>query len=117
MSTIKGKVTHKLEVESGQGANGEWRKQSFVLETEGEYPKSVCFETWGAKVDVTDNFEIGQEVTVHYNLESREYNERWYTTAKAWKFDVVPMTGSAPAVHPASSPVPETDVAEDDLPF
>ena len=57
-----------------------------VIETPGDYPKQVCFMVWGDKIDQLQIRE-GQELTVHFDLESREYNGRWYTDVKAWKVD------------------------------
>ena len=81
---IAGKVIECLPLKSGQSANGEWRKQEYVLETDGQYPKKVCFMVWGEKVE---QFAIqkGERVEVSIDLESREYNGRWYTDVKAWK--------------------------------
>ena len=81
---ITGKIIELLTEKSGQSANGQWRKQEYVLQTEAEYPKKVCFMVWGDKID---QFNIKQEesLTVSIDLESREYNGRWYTDVKAWK--------------------------------
>jgi hypothetical protein len=81
---ISGKIIELLPEKSGQSANGEWRKREYVLETEAQYPKKICFMAWGDKID---QFEIkkGERVTVSVDLESREYNGRWYTDVKAWK--------------------------------
>ena len=81
---IIGKIIELLTEKSGQSANGQWRKQEYVLQTEAEYPKKVCFMVWGDKID---QFNIKQEenLTVSIDLESREYNGRWYTDVKAWK--------------------------------
>ena len=81
---IKGKIIECLPVKSGQSSNGEWRKQEYVLETASQYPKKVCFMVWGEKVE---QFAIqkGESVEVSIDLESREYNGRWYTDVKAWK--------------------------------
>ena len=81
---ILGKIIELLPEKSGQSANGEWRKQEYVLETEAQYPKKICFMAWGDKID---QFEIkqGERLTVSVDLESREYNGRWYTDVKAWK--------------------------------
>jgi hypothetical protein len=81
---ITGKVIECLPLKSGQSANGEWRKQDYVLETSSEYPKKVCFMAWGDKIE---QFAIqkGDNLTVSIDLESREYNGRWYTDVKAWK--------------------------------
>jgi hypothetical protein len=81
---LSGKIVEILEVKSGQSANGEWRKQEYVLETEAQYPKKVCFMAWGDKIDQF-NIQQGETVAVSIDLESREYNGRWYTDVKAWK--------------------------------
>jgi hypothetical protein len=81
---LTGKITHVLPEKSGTSARGQWRKQEYVIEVPGEYPKQVCFMVWGDKID---QFRIqqGQELTVSFDLESREYNGRWYTDVKAWR--------------------------------
>ena len=81
---LTGKIIQLLPEESGQSARGPWRKQQYILETEGQYPKKVCFMAWGDKID---EFKIqeGDELVVSINIESREYNGRWYTDVKAWK--------------------------------
>ena len=81
---ISGKIVEILEVKSGQSANGEWRKQEYVLETEAQYPKKVCFMAWGDKIDQF-NIQKEETIAVSIDLESREYNGRWYTDVKAWK--------------------------------
>ena len=81
---ISGKIIELLPEKSGQSANGEWRKQEFILETEAQYPKKICFMVWGDKID---EFKIqqGESLEVSIDVESREYNGRWYTDVKAWK--------------------------------
>ncbi len=81
---ISGKIIELLAIKSGQSANGEWRKQEYILETDGQYPKKVCFMAWGDKIDQFD-IKQGDIVEVSVDLESREYNGRWYTDVKAWK--------------------------------
>ena len=44
---IEGKLIKKLEPISGEGRNGTWKKQNFVIETFDNYPKKVCFTVWG----------------------------------------------------------------------
>ena len=81
---LTGKIIQLLPEQSGQSARGNWRKQEYILETDGQYPKKVCFMAWGDKID---EFQLkeGEEVIVSINIESREYNGRWYTDVKAWK--------------------------------
>ena len=81
---IKGKIIELLSEKSGQSANGEWRKQEYILETDGQYPKKICFMAWGDKIDQF-NIQKGETVAVEVDLESREYNGRWYTDVKAWR--------------------------------
>ena len=117
---LSGKIIQILPEKSGQSARGEWRKQEYVLETEGQYPKTVCFMAWGDKVD---DFHIkeGESLTVSIDLESREYNGRWYTDVKAWK---VSRTGDTtdhqPMPGPDDYPSHEADnrpLIDDDIPF
>ena len=81
---IKGKIIEILPEKSGQSANGEWRKQEYILETDTSYPKKICFMAWGDKIG-DFNLQQGENVEVSVDLESREYNGRWYTDVKAWK--------------------------------
>ncbi|MBK6263670.1 DUF3127 domain-containing protein [Marivirga sp. S37H4] len=80
---LTGKVVDVLEEEKGTSRNGEWRKQGFVIETQEQYPKKVCAVAWGDKID-TFNIQKGEEITAKINIESREYNGKWYTDVKIW---------------------------------
>jgi hypothetical protein len=81
---LTGKIVQILPEKSGSTARGQWRKQEYILELPGDYPKQVCFMVWGDRID---QFAIrqGQELSVSIDLESREYNGRWYTDVKAWR--------------------------------
>tara|TARA_R100001129_G_scaffold12379_1_gene8144 strand:+ start:562 stop:912 length:351 start_codon:yes stop_codon:yes gene_type:complete len=81
---IKGKIVQIAEEQSGESAKGPWRKQEYILQTDGEYPKKVCFMLWNDKID---EFAIkeNENLDVSIDLESREYNARWYTDVRAWK--------------------------------
>ncbi|SCA55764.1 conserved hypothetical protein [Candidatus Terasakiella magnetica] len=81
---LNGKIVELLPEKSGQSAKGTWRKQEYILETEGQYPKKICFMVWGDKID---DFALkqGDQVAVSIDIESREYNGRWYTDIKAWQ--------------------------------
>jgi hypothetical protein len=81
---INGRIIELLPEKSGESARGPWRKQEYVLETEGQYPKKICFMVWSEKID---EFAIkeGEKLSVSIDLESREYNGRWYTDVKAWQ--------------------------------
>ena len=121
---ITGKITNVLEIQTGEGKNGQWRKQDYVLETSGEYPKKICFTVWGDRIE---QFAIkeGEDLKAEIDLESREYNGRWYTNVKAFRVEksgaIAPFDGidqiPADNVPPAAAPPDEAAEAEDDLPF
>lgn len=125
---IQGKVLKLLPLQTGDNARGGWKKQDFVLETPGQYPKQVCISLWGDKIDQNPLVE-GEEITASINVESREYNERWYTDVKAWKIQKGMVASTAPAAAqqsaaPSSPPPPsmndmpqESGDVDDDLPF
>ena len=84
---ISGKVINLLPEQSGNGKNGVWRKRDFILETtSAKYPKKVCISVWGDKIDQF-NVREGQTVTASIEVESREFNGKWYTDVKAWKVE------------------------------
>lgn len=82
---LKGKLQIILPPVEGQGKNGPWKKQEFVIETLGDYPKSVCISTWGDKAEEVKKFNIGDTLICSLDISSREYNGRWYTEVRAWK--------------------------------
>ena len=112
---IKGKIIEILPERSGQSANGEWRKQEYILETGSQYPKKICFLAWGEKIDQF-NIKQGEIIEVSIDLESREYNGRWYTDVRAWKVDRPGASTGAPSASPApaaSDPFSNTEQVND----
>jgi len=107
---LKGKLLQLLPLQTGQGKNGTWKKQDCVLEIPGQYPKKVCFAVWGDKIDESQ-LQIGNELTVSCDIESREYNGRWYTEVKAWKVE----TGNGTAPSYAPQPQQNNDFAAPDF--
>ena len=84
---LTAKLTQLLPVQTGAGKNGEWKKQDIIVETEGQYPKKVCISIWGDKINEAQ-LQIGNVLKIDFDIESREYNSKWYTDVKAWKIDV-----------------------------
>jgi hypothetical protein len=84
---LSGKITSLLPEVSGSSKSGNaWRKQEYILETGGQYPKKVCVSIWGDKIDQF-GLKVGEQVNLGIEVESREYNGRWYTEVKAYKVD------------------------------
>lgn len=118
--TVKGKVTQVLKPESGVSkAGNEWNKQDFVIETDEQFPKKVCFTLFGDKTSLLNGLAAGTEVEVSFNIESREYNGKYFHNINAWKIDRV-ADESLPEPPPEFSmndiPPPPED-SENDLPF
>ena len=82
---IEGNIIQILPQQKGSSSRGEWAKQDFILETQGQYPKKVCIAVWNNKFEVEPY--LNKTVKVSINVESREYNEKWYTDVKAWKIE------------------------------
>ena len=112
---ISGKIIQLLPAQQGQGKNGTWKKQEFILETGDTYPKKVCIAVWGDKIDL-NSFKIGDAVDVAFDVESREFNGRWYTDIKAWKLTAAKQKEGGRSTQ---APVaPDGDLpSNDDLPF
>lgn len=115
---ITGKVIDVLEEQSGTSQNGPWRKQEFILETPGQYPKQVCVVQWGDNIDKFGVTE-GETLTAHIDIQSREYNGRWYTDVKAWRIDRDAASDAPPvdAAEPWPEPASDADDGDDGLPF
>jgi hypothetical protein len=127
---ITGRIIQLLPLQTGQGKNGVWKKQDFVIETDGQYPKKVCISAWGDKVS-DSVLVVGKEVNVFFDIESREFNGRWYTDVRAWKveegggaaeapyFAAASPAASTPAANKAVAPdfLVSAEDGKDDLPF
>jgi hypothetical protein len=92
---ITGKLIKILPEQTGSGKNGNWVKQEFVIETTDKYPKKVCCSLWGDKIATLKNVPSDVMLKVSFNIESREYNERWYTELRAWNVEVLSSEGNS----------------------
>jgi hypothetical protein len=114
---LSGKILEILPIVTGQGNNGEWKRQEVILETEGQYPKKVCVSLWGTLIDQT-NLAAGQEVDMQIDIESRPFNNKWYTNVKAYRVDII--SKNMEAERPSQIEPPNFETNEDDgdvLPF
>lgn len=103
------KVKSFGNIQRGTSNNGNsWSKQDFICTTDGNYPRDVCFTAFNDKVDVIASLNIGESVDVHFDPESREYNGRWYTDLKFWKFERV-GTSQKPSEEINNTPSNDND--------
>lgn len=116
-----------MDVVTGNSPRGEWKKQEFVIETLEQYPRKICLSVWGDKVDSLKSYPVGSILTASINIESREYNQRWYTDVRAWRLQTGGSAQPGAEAHPQDfsqenhsqeNNNPEYQASEsDDLPF
>lgn len=111
---LSAKLIQLLPLQTGTGKNGIWKKQDIILETDGQYPKKICISIWGDKIDERQ-LQLGNSLKIDFDIESREFNGKWYTDVKAWKIEVA---GTNPVI---SQNIPAPEIEEngkvEDLPF
>ncbi len=119
-----GVVYRILPPQSGTSARGQWQKQEVVFELPDEFSRKVCVTFFGDRAQDAASLQVGDKLNVSVNIESREYNGRWYTDVRAWRIQKVQPE------QPAAAPIPDLppfETAEpamsaggdqfDDLPF
>jgi hypothetical protein len=112
---ITAKLIQLLPLQTGMSKNGQWRKQDVIVETDSQYPKKICVSIWGDKIN-ENQLQIGNSLAISYELESREYNNKWYTDVKAFRIELL----NNPQPNPPNTTFEGTvDLEEDDedLPF
>ena len=128
---FEGTVFRIMPATSGQSARGAWQRQEviFDMKSQSQYPRKVCV-TFFNKPEEVARLTVGAEYTVSIDIESREYNGKWYTDVRAWRIVPKEQTPPTPAggVNPPtySAPMPTEEPAYarssaaqdvDDLPF
>ena len=102
---LQGKVIAVLPEKSGVSARGEWKAQSFVIETHEQYPKKLCFDVFGADRLAQFNIQSGEEILVSFDLDAHEYNGRWFNSVRAWniqRVDPNAVAGAMGGMQPGS---------------
>ena len=129
---IIGKAIAALPVKNGvsQRSGEQWQSREYVIETQEQYPKKICFEVFGTDKLKEFNIRNNDLIKVHFDITAREYNGKWYNSIRAWKVEhvnpdgsVVGSTTAAPVSQaqapsaPAQSAEPAVHESEEDLPF
>ena len=120
--TLKGKLTKILDPESGVSRAGNaWKKQDFVIETADQFSKTVCFTLFNDKVSMLSGLNVGEELEVSFDVESREFNSKYYHNLNAWKISKASQgvgNGNFPPPYAIDEIPPEPlDDQPGDLPF
>ncbi len=121
-----GKIIAILQPRSGTSKNGnEWKVQEYVIENHDQYPRKMCFDVFGADKIEQFNIQMGEELTVSFDIDARQWQDRWFNSIRAWKVERVGTTAAAapapgmPTPPPTPTAAPEfiSGDSTDDLPF
>jgi len=96
--TVNGKVEKMLPKQTGQTKKGDtWEKQIFLVRTDAEYNNLYALEAFGEKaMKQIENVKQGDEVEVSFNVNTNEYQGKYYTSLSAWKVNVLETAGASP---------------------
>ena len=128
---IQGKVIAVLPERSGVSARGEWKSQTYVIETQEQYPKKMAFDVFGADRIAIFGIQFGEVINVSFDIDAHEYQGRYFNQIRAWNVTKVSQQAtaqapagvaqpSAPYTPPAQPQQPQSAAPSsdpDDLPF
>lgn len=119
---ITGKIVQILDAQEGKSGEKTWKRQDIIIDQDGPFGRKLCLSNWNDKVDLS-SLQTGDSVKVSVNLESREYNGRWYTDVKIWKIEKSRDTTISQPITEYSTEDPNLDWLTqdsdpmDDMPF
>jgi single-strand DNA-binding protein len=99
--------------------SGFTKREMVVIVQDGKYPQEINLEFVQDKVGLLDNLQVGQEVTVTFDIRGREYNGRYFNNLQGWKI-VTPgnETASSSEGHSSAPPgIAPPDFDDSDIPF
>lgn len=99
---LQGKIISVLPAKTGTSARGDWKVQEYVVETHDAYPKKMVFSVFGDERISRFNIQVGQEVTVAFDIDAHEYNGRWFNSIRA--FDVRQVDPASVGMQPGVVP-------------
>jgi len=113
---FKGRVIDILPVKSGNKKDGgTWASREYVIENnESKYPKKMCFAILGQDKIDQENIKIGEDLNVSFDIDARQWQDRWFNSIIAWKIDRIGGAQNQPAQQ---NTAPITDDGNSDLPF
>lgn len=125
---LTGKIITEFNERGGisNRTGNEWKAKSYVLEVPGEFPRKLVFDVFGTDRLQAFNIQVGETLTVHFDIDAHEYNGRWFNDIRAFRIDrpqAAPQAApkfEAP-IQPQAAPIDTTPFeapsATDDLPF
>ena len=109
---LTGKVIAILPASSGvsQRTGNPWMSQDYVIEVPGQYPKKCLFRIFGEDRIKQFNIQMGEDITVQFDIDAHEYQGRWFNDIRAYNIlrgvAVPPAAGAPVAGAPVASPFP-----------
>ena len=92
---IQGKVIAVLPERSGVSARGEWKSQTYVIETQEQYPKKMAFDVFGADRIASFGIQLGEVINVSFDIDAHEYQGRYFNQIRAWNVTKVSQQTAA----------------------
>ena len=121
---LTARLTSLGQASEGTNKQGNpWRKATAVFETQEQYPKTIAVDFFNSRLEEAAKIPLGTVCKVNFDINSREYNGKWYTNLTGFGIEA---TGAAQAAQPQAAyqqsfdrPLPPLAQAEpqDDLPF
>ena len=107
---LTGKIIAEFNERGGVSnrTGNEWKAKSYVMEVPGEFPRKLVFDVFGVDRLQAFNIQIGETLTVHFDIDAHEYNGRWFNDVRAFRID---RGQAAPTAAPEAAPAPEAPVA------
>ncbi|MFG6397447.1 MAG: DUF3127 domain-containing protein, partial [Muribaculaceae bacterium] len=107
---VTGKIIVALPEMSGTSKAGNaWKKREYVLETQETYPRKIHFDFFGERADQFP-LNVGDVIKLSFDIDSREYNGRWFTSIRGWKSEPASAVGTAAAPVAAGQAFPAPPV-------
>lgn len=114
---IQGKVIAVLPERSGVSARGEWKSQTYVIETQEQYPKKMAFDVFGADRIANFGIQLGEVINVSFDIDAHEYQGRYFNQIRAWNVTKVSQQSTAQAPAGVAQPsAPYTPPAQPQQP-
>jgi len=103
---LTGKIIAEFNERGGVSnrTGNEWKAKSYVLEVPGEFPRKLVFDVFGVDRLQAFNIQVGELMTVHFDIDAHEYNGRWFNDIRAFRID---RGGAAPTADAEAAAAPE----------
>lgn len=92
---LQGKIIAVLPERSGVSARGEWKSQTYVIETQEQYPKKMAFDVFGADRIASFGIQFGEVINVSFDIDAHEYQGRYFNQIRAWNVTKVSQQATA----------------------